>query len=295
MRFFKNDLERVFLRPYSIQTNKGAIINLMENGTMDKKDVSLLEFLYTNQYASLEQLERIGSYYEVENVKERLSMMFTNSIVNKIGFADQKDRKLPSDALIVYCLSEGGKQILDNYSQRQIIWECANVCQLPSTISDCLIYNELYLAFLFNKKVKHITSESNPRFYLRSDMLTVAANHRFTNGSDVLYLMSDIIRTDMDIFELRKHLRLIEAVVTTQIWKRFFADSANPPIVIFIVENDDAAYLLAKEVYQSCKVREFRLTTPDRLNGSLGRAGAFLKYDEVSDNLIEVKVGIFDE
>lgn len=295
LRFFKNDCERVFLRPYNIQTNNGAIVNLMENGTLDKQDTKLLEFLYTNKFATLEQLERIGYFYGVESVKERLSTMFTNSIVNKIGFTDQPDRRLPSDALILYCLADGGKHILEHYTDRQIIWECSNVCQLPSVIGDCLIYNELYLAFLFNKKVKHVTSEADPKFYLRSEVLTTTANHQFSNGEDVLYLMSDIIHTDMDVFELRKHLRLIEAVVTTQIWKRFFGDGANPPIVIFIVENDDSAKFLTKEVYQSSKVRDFRLTTPERLNGTLGRTGAFMKYDEASETLIDVKVGMFDE
>lgn len=292
----KNDMERVFIRPYFIQTNESAIVSLYESKSLDMDDIKLVDFLYTNHYATLEQMERVGAYYKIENVKERLSALFKSSIVNKLGFTTESDKKLPGNALLVYCLADGGKHLLKHYTTREVVtWDTSSVCQLPSVISEYLVYNEMVLAFMFNKKLPLATYEVNPKFFLRGDVLIPTGHSQFRKGDQVLYVLSDVIHADMDVLELRKHLRILETLVTTQIWKRYYPDSANAPIVVFIVDNDDAALALSKEIHQSCRVRDFRLTTPERMNGPLGRSGAFLKFDEMNNCMVEVKVDVFDE
>ncbi len=283
--------------------NRALMVGLYLNDTIDDYDLDILEFLEKCNFAVERQIKRFCGGNNIEYVKERLDILFKNRMINKFALMEDKkyNKAHPADAEEIYCLAEGGKMILDTYRDSTLIWDFSKITSGSKAIAKALIDTEIWLDITYNTKIPLIGYEKYPSFAINKRMFTFGSQFRFklgksSKGSDMCsYMLCDTYHGDDDLLTLRRRFSSISSLLKSDYWRRYFHDSNEAPLMVFIVENDEMALMVAKEFTTIGGVRDdgFRLTTSERLIQGIDSPSTFLKYNYKEDALYETTLPIF--
>lgn len=284
---------------YNIPTIKPAldkIFNLVEGGAISDDDIKIIEFLFKVQFATFAQIVRFCNINGIKKIHRRINLMFNCSAITKFSFVDHYDdnSSIPKDALLVYCLTEGGKSIIDKYTSLATFnWECSVIYQSTRNIADRLIGTEFYLNMLAGEKsvITNVSSDYHLAYKkdkLRSDMV-----YRILSSGSIYYVIGNVVRGDMDIFNLRDMLHRYDSFFITNAYTKYFPDAVAIPYLVFICDSDQTIAGICNEVVSTSKLTNILYTTVERFSQGLGLPGAFLVYNASTNQITDATFKMF--
>jgi len=295
----KRNYYQQFLKDNFSTVAKTPIMALVNNGTVDNEDIQIIEYIYTARFSTIDQIERFCDSRGIEETRSRITNLLGVGMINAFfimgsGKPGNYIAK-PSDAKLFYCLKQGGKYILDEYSDRLFIqWEAGDNLTSIKNIESQIMLNETYLDMI-TSKVQMISFEPKPVFSLREEFLRCNAYYGFVDANGINeYMIFDTIRKEDNIDNIRKKIRMWEGLLCTRVWMRYFNDTKKIPMLVFITDNDDLAFTLAQNIVTGSKLNIFLITTFERIrNRALGDDGRFIKYNKEDGKLYEISYNLF--
>lgn len=300
MKFIKNTedyikipdgYEQKFAHEPFASTSLSAMVSYKESGIIENKDIKILDFIYTFSFVTYEQLERFCTQNNINELDGRLETLYTSVAINKMFLVDieRYQGPIPSNSKVFYCLADGGRQLLERFGDRNYInWEQgSNLCS-SRTIGKNVLDAEIYLRM--NEVGKELTNyEKKPLYNFRGTPLSVEGVFRFKNGSGSDYIITDIIRKNERIDEVRDKIRKYESLLCTNIWKKYYPDAIRQPLLLIITDNEEEALNYSREITQTTKMEVFLISTDDRIRMGIDVEGSVMQYDKNDDCLYETK------
>ncbi|MBR5178525.1 MAG: hypothetical protein IKW90_06970 [Lachnospiraceae bacterium] len=284
------DYEQAFFKDPMLTTDLTASIMLKTKGIIDKTDIRILKYIYETKFCTGDQLMRFCKYKGIEEdeVEARLNIMFTNTLINKFGFVEEENYRgsLPDDIQIYYCLHDGGKHLLDNFSGEDFIdWQAGYVVCHVKNVVKTLIGAEFYTQF-YTAETPLVYHTKRPTYSIKSDRFTGGDVYSMSKDGVPYYYAVDTFLSSDRTNMVRNKLRGYESVFNTQIWKRYYVDGGQPPILIFVTDNDKSAAALTKEISSQFRFGNgFLISTKDRLLTGLTKSGSLLIYNSEKNSL----------
>lgn len=280
----------------NIKPHPDSVFELVENRTISEKELDLLTFLFRVQFATFSQLVKYCDLKGYSSLKKKLDFLCKKGVLLRFIFIDEYGNNsfIPQDALVVYCLSDSGKAIIERYtSVFTYNWTYSVQYQNTGNVSDRLVNTEFYLHVLSSDKAKvtDISSDymlSYKRNILRADMV-----YRVLSLNQIYYVIANVIHPGTDVFSLRDLIHNYESFFATNLYKRFFPDAAAIPYVILICDNDQELMNVCNEVIETSRMSNVLYTTPSRFELGLTHAGAFLVYNESSNQITDAVFQMF--
>lgn len=294
---YPNGMQQIFLHNPKSQVNKENTISLYVEEKIDDNDIKIIDFVWKLAFCTKEHIHRFALSNNIENLDKRLDMLFTHHLVNKFYLCKDKHptEKAAPDAEMIYCLAEGGKQIIENFCDDYISWGVNKIAMSSNIISKTLIDTELYLDIIYNTKGYHVEHDKMPSYYLSTKNFTLASHYRFVLESGNFYMITEVIRSTDDILKVRPRLQLINSLLAKQNWRKYYPDTKNVPMLIVVVENDEHAYQIAQEITQTTEIKteNFRITTSERMRSGISNEDSFLVYDKSTEALYPTSIALF--
>lgn len=282
------DFEQSFFKSPYITTDLTATVMLKSKGIVDNVDIKILYFLYETKFCTKDQIRRWAKYEGIEDDElfDRLNMMFSNTIINKFGFVDEKNYKgqLPPDIKVFYCLHDGGKHLLDNFSGDDFIdWQAGYNVTHTKNVIKALVSAELYTQ-LYTSGAELVFHTRRPLFIIHVDRFFGGDTFCIRKDNETHYYICDTFLSSDRTSLVRNKLLNYESVVTTKIWRRNYRDYGTTPHLIFVTDDDNSAAILAGEIGE-LKCNDFLVSTKDRLLSGIGTNGSFLAFNKESNEL----------
>ena len=282
--------EQAFFRDPMLVTDLTQIMMLKQRGVIDKTDIKILDFIYELKFATIQQLERFAEtlLMDKEELEARLSVLFSNTIINKFGLVDEEKYKgpLPEDIKAFYCLHTGGKQLLEAFSGMDFIdWVPGYVFAGAKGVAKTILAGELFIQFYMSNKefVSHVRRPyynlKNAQFY-GGDEFCLKINGKLT------YFISDVFFASDKNNIVKKKLGDYSTVFASKGWKRYYKDGEDIPSLLFITDDDTVASALAGTINDlfvfpgPCLI-----STKERLLSGVTTEGSFLYHDKTENKL----------
>lgn len=287
---------QVFLHSVDTTTSRPMIVNLKLTETINSDDLKIIKFLYDVSFATIKQLEMFCKANDIEYLYSRIKYMFDAKIINKFYMVDEDGYKgpAPSDALMIYCLADGARYLLEHCCEDLdcLSWGSVLVVRTSRLISKYLLNTEFYLSMLSLRKAKLNDYQLNPYYRLTESILYAKSCFRLLDGDKVYYVVTEHIKSTENILSIREKLRNYESVFGTNIWKRYYCDASVPPMIIFFTDSDEMCDKINDEL-MTLKIKGYRFTTDERLLRGISDPKAFLKYDKDLGELKEIQIPLF--
>jgi len=294
---YPNGMHQIFLHNPKMQINKENTISLYVEKKVNDNDLKLIDFIWKAGFCVKEHIHRFALSHDIEYLDNALKILFENHLINKFYLCESKDvsNSVPADAEIIYCLAEGGRQLIENFCDDYISWGVNKIAMSSNVISKTLIDTELHLDIIYNTKQYKVEHDKMPSYYVSQKNITLSSHYRFALENGNFYLITDVIRSTDDILKIRPRLQLINSLLGKQLWRRYYPDTQAVPMLILIVETDEHAYQIAQEIIQTTEIRpeNFRITTNDRMKRGISNADSFLEYDKDSEALYPTSIALF--
>ena len=267
---------------------------------INNNDIAILEFIYKVKFCTLKHIERYCKKVGLDYDANRIDYLYNSRIINICGFVDKEDmndfkKSLPADALICYFLDDAGRVILEKYGNYMYIeWGLDYALEGAYNIGRYLCATDMYINILATTSLELEEYEASPYFTILRTYLVGLSHYRFKFGDNVYYFLTDIFRSSDSKMQTKKKIKLYESLLATNFWKKYYGDSEDVPMFIVQTDNDEYAKELARMIGAETRIKSFRITTDDRLYKGLGTYGAFLSYDEETEELKEVAIKFFE-
>ena len=289
------DFEQAFYKDPFLTTDLTATVMLKTKGIIDKTDIKIIYYIYDTKFCTKGQLVRWANYVGIEEDElwDRLDVMLKNTIINKFGLVDEEKYKgaLPDDAKMFFCLHDGGKNLLDNFSGEDFIdWQAGYNVTHPKNVLKSLISAELYTQF-FTSESPLLFHERRPLYTLKMDRFFGGDVFSVLKNGETHYYVCDIFLSSDKTNTVRNKLRNYENVFCSQIWKRYYKACGFNPHLIFITDDDAAAAVLASEV-SNFRFNDFLISTKDRVLSGVNTQGSFLKLNKDMNQLELTSLGV---
>ena len=291
------NFEQAFFRNPFLTTDLSRTVALKTKGLIDNTDIKILSYIYETKFCTKSQLKRFADYSGIEedDLNARLEVMFSNTIINKFGFVDEENYKgkLPDDIKVFYCLHDGGKHLLDNFSGEDYInWEAGMVVCHSKIVTKTLISSELYTQFLLASSPL-VFHTRRPLYTIKSDRFWGGDDYCLSKGETPYYYICDTFLASEKANTVRNKLRSYESVFSSQIWKRYYVDGGQAPVLIFVTDDDTSAGALAGQIKTYFRFPNgYLITTKSRLLSGVNTPGAFLYYNKEQDCLNPTNLNI---
>lgn len=294
----KAKLKQCFLHSPRQEINVDNIIALYVDRKIDDDDLKLVEFIWRAEFSVMEQINRFALANNIEHVNERINHLFNTFILNKffLYVPSGEKGKAPGDAEMIHCLTEGGKALIENYIDEYIVWNLHNLSVSPNIVSKALIDTELMLDIKYGTSIKKMYYQKRPRFYLGKDeVFALNSHYLFDIEGKHFYMVTDVIGSTENSLRLRPRLKEIGMVFETQIWRKYYTDTSQTPLLLFVVDTDEDAEVLAKELTTITRIlpENYRITTSERMKKGIGTDESFIMYDKNTETLFETGIPIF--
>lgn len=288
------DLKQTFQNKFTLNISKNEIIKMKNNNIITERDIKIAKFLFQFKFATADQINRyLNEGTSGVNIKNRLDKLVKYRVLNKFMLGEYVDEAVAPDALEIYCLDLGGKYVLSHYSNEDTSDWYTTVNMVSSEIvSKNLLVAEFYIQLMRTcpHKIAHFKPEPELRVGKKnvfpSFEMSMKINHQ------VKYFIGEVVREyDFPIHFREKALKL-ESLLTTNAWKKYYYDSISEPI-LFVFADSDYTALQAGKLLSATEIKNFRLSTDERIHRKLYDIGAFLRYVPDKDVLQEIKAVTF--
>lgn len=286
--------KQTWAKKFTSNISKNEIIKMKNEGELTDRDLEISKFLFNVRFATLEQIHRyLQDDSSINGLRTRLDKLVNNRVVNKFMIGLIEEEAIHEDALIIYCLDIGGRYLIENFTSEDATdWYFMTNMKSPELIAKDLNTTDFYLNVRDTCKSSLLFFNSSPE--LRVFKRNLVPNFEFClqNGIQRIYFVGEVVR-DLDLpNKFVKKIEKYEELLTTNTWKKYYSDGSSEPILLLIVENDEMA-LEASKILSEREIKNFRLTTDERMYKVLYESGAFLKYVPEQNKLKPVKATSF--
>lgn len=300
---FSGDVVQVFQNKFTANAAmEKEIVRKKMSGELTAEDVRLADFTHEHTFVTYDMLVRLANVQpqDLDNFKKKVDRLILFRIFNRFILADdEKLRDFPEDALYIYCLDIGGKYLLDHYSKTNMsVWNTGTAGMCPEKISRLLVAADFHVKLIDSckPKIKEFCCRS---YRVGKDVANLSFELKLetfqkSTGQVVdRYFIGDVIRRVDGEVDFRDRLEILNSICSTKIWTRFWKNSENPPIVLFIAEDEEMALEIGQTL-QMYKIPKFFITTDSRIKDGIDReTGIWLTYSTELQCLQEAKTKMF--
>jgi len=289
------DLKQTFENKFTLNIGKNEIIKMRNNNVITDRDIKIAKFLFQFKFATVEQIYKLLNEDATKvNLKNRLDKLVKYRILNKFKLGAFEIELSVPDALEIYCLDLGGRYLLAQYSNEDTSdWLSIVNMKSSEIIAKNLATTEFFLRMLDTcpGKLSHYKVEPELRVGKKNIIPSFEMGMK-VNGQ-MKYFIGEIVRDyDLPIY-FRDRILKLESLLTTNAWKKYYYDTDSAPI-LFVIADSDMNALESGKIISTSEIKNFRLTTDERMQRPLYQTGAFLKYLEEQDLLQETRAVTFE-
>ena len=289
------DLKQTFENKFTLNVGKNEIIKMRNNGVITDRDIKIAKFLFQFKFATAEQLAKlIGSDTSKVNFVNRLEKLVKYRVLNKFMLSEYEEEKIAPDAFQVYCLDLGGCYLLAHYSNEDTSdWYSTTNMKSSEIISKNLLVTEFFIRIMQTcpHKITHFKAEPELRVGKKNIVPSFEMSMQI-NGQKKYFIGEVVRECDLPVY-FREKVAKLESLLETNAWKKYYYDSDTQPILFVFADSDLTAVESGKLITETSEVRNFRLSTDERITRELYETGAFLKYVEEQDMLQEIRAVTF--
>lgn len=281
--------EQTFIRDNFAPVNRNIVMMLKQNGTIDNDDIKICEFLYRTGFATIEQIIRFCDFAGIIEPVNRVKVLCLNMILSDFVLTDDEKYKgkFPPDIKYFYCLQEGGRYLLEHYSDLAFVeWEQSYNCKGSKNVGKAIILTEVYLEMLTTKKDRLMYYTKYPLYIFKKYSLLGGAVYGLSTNEKPIYTALDVFRRYESLDGIREKIKRYESLLSTNIWRHYYPDGKEAPTLIIVTDNDETALAMAREL-SITKIPSYLLTTDTRLLKGIMEMGTFLAYNVEEDYLYE--------
>lgn len=289
------DLKQTFENKFTLNIGKNEIIKMKVNNVITDRDVKIAKFLFQFKFATAEQIYKLlGEESSKVNLKNRLDKLVKYRVLNKFMLSDFEEEKIAPDAFEIYCLDLGGRYLLANYSNEDTAdWYSTINMKTSEIISKNLLITEFFIRVMQTcpEKIAHFKPE--PELRVGKKNVTPSFEMCMKVNGQTKYFIGEVVREyDFPVYLREKSVKL-ESLITTNAWKKYYYDSDSEPILFVFADSDLTALESGKLLAETTEIKNFRLSTDERIQKVLFETGAFLEYIPEQDVLKEKKAVTF--
>lgn len=275
--------------------NKNEIIKARNKGRITDRDLEIARFLFTHTFATASQ---INKFLETKGYKkkDRLEHLVNMRILNSFVLRESDLDKIGNDALIIYCLDFGGKYLVSNYGGEDTSdWYSTNNMKGSNLIVNHLISTQFYVNLYASSNQILTNFKKGPAMKVADKHVNPFLEFSLKVNFQSKHFIGEVVLNGDEAISFRDQILKLEAIFTTNAWRKYYVDVEQPPIFIIIAENDMVARDAAQILNRSTEIenKKVLITTLDRMNNIFYDKGTFLMYDNNSNKLGNVVVNTF--
>lgn len=289
------DLKQTFENKFTLNIGKNEIIKMKNLNVITERDIKIAKFLFQFKFATADQIYNLlGEESSKVNLKNRLDKLVKYRVLNKFMLSDHEEERIAPDAFEVYCLDLGGRYLLSHYSNEDTSdWYSIVNMKSSEIISKNLLNTEFYLRVMQTcpEKISHF--KTDPELRVGKKNVVPSFEMCMKISGQTKYFIGEVVREyDFPVY-LREKAAKLESLLTTNAWKKYYYETDSPPILFLFADSDRTALEAGKLITETTEIRNFRISTDERIGRVLYETGAFLRYIEEQDVLQEIKAVTF--
>lgn len=289
------DLKQTFENKFNLNIGKNEIIKMKNNNVITDRDIQIAKFLFQFKFATADQIYKLlGEDKTKVNLKNRLDKLVKYRVLNKFMFSDFEEEQVAPDAYQIYCLDLGGRYLLSHYSNEDTTdWYSTVNMKTSEIISKNLLSTEIFLRVRETVKEKLLYFNIEPEFRVGKKNVIPSFEMAMNINGQNKYFIGECVREYDFPVTMRDKVFKLESLVTTNAWKKYYYDADQPPILFIFADSDMTALESGKLIAETSEIKNFRLSTDERIQRVLYETGAFLRYLPAQDILQEIKAVTF--
>lgn len=289
------DLKQTFENKFNLNIGKNEIIKMKNNNVITDRDIQIAKFLFQFKFATADQIYKLlGEDKTKVNLKNRLDKLVKYRVLNKFMLSDFEEDVVALDAYQVYCLDLGGRYLLSHYSNEDTTdWYSTVNMKTSEIISKNLLATEIFLRVRETVKGKLLYFNIEPEFRVGKKNVIPSFEMAMNINGQNKYFIGECVREYDFPVTMRDKVFKLESLVTTNAWKKYYYDADQPPILFIFADSDMTALESGKLISETSEIKNFRLSTDERIQRVLYETGAFLRYLPAQDVLQEIKAVTF--
>lgn len=293
-------LYQIFRNKFSNGIAKSEIIKMKNDNILTSRDVEISEFLFKFRFATLNQIYRClnPDNCTINSIKSRLDKLVAYRVINKFMLSTLKTDVIEQDSLVFYCLDLGGKFLLSNYSNLDVLdWQTFKVQKISEIISKDIVTTEFYLRLREHCPDKIEFFNPRPLYRSEKDKINIRLGFelRINHLGQKKIFLGEIVRESDFPINFRDKSDKLDRLLSTNVWKRYYYELDEAPLLFLVAENDEIIKEAAVIISQQTEISSYRLTSDKRIEKPLDEAGVFLKYVPEEKKLKATKSTIFSK
>lgn len=289
------DLKQTFDHNFNLNVGKNEIIKMKNNNVITDRDVAIAKFIFQFKFATTDQIYKFLNEDKAKvNLKNRLDKLVRYRVLNKFMLGEFEEDHVAPDATHFYCLDLGGRYLLANYSNEDTTdWYSTVNMKTSEIISKSILVTEIYLRIHETIQDKLIYFNPEPEFRVGKKNVFPSFEMALNVNEQKRYFIGEVVR-DYDFpIQVREKTNKLESLLVTNAWKKYYYDSDQAPVLFIFAESDMTALETGKLITETSEIKNFRLSTDERIQRVLYETGAFLRYLPDRDILQEIKAVTF--
>lgn len=296
----KEGYDQVFKNMHTTTIGFKEVIKMKNNGSITNRDLEICKFLFRFTFATKEQiaefldLECSEGDSNIDRIKERLDLLVKFRILNKFILSKDNNYKDKPNALEIYSLDLGGRQLLSSYSNEDTSdWYTVDTMKSAEIVKRKLYITRFYLKLKATSKDKISSFSVEPEMRVgKQSIIPSIAFSLIDNGKTYSYLCEVVLDVDIPA-TFRSNAFKLESLLDTNAWKKYYCEWEDQPAILLITESDFTALDSSRLIFKSTKLRRFRVTTVERIEKPLYESGVFMKYLDRTEELEAVSSARF--
>lgn len=289
------DLKQTFENKFNLNIGKNEIIKMKNNNVITDRDIHIAKFLFQFKFATADQIYKLlGEDKTKVNLKNRLDKLVKYRVLNKFMLSEFEEEQIAPDSYQIYCLDLGGRYLLSHYSNEDTTdWYSTVNMKTSEIISKNILATEIFLRVRETSKDKLLYFNIEPEFRVGKKNVIPSFEMAMKINGQNKYFIGECIREFDFPVNMRDKVFKLESLVTTNAWKKYYYDADQPPILFIFADSDLTALEAGKLITETSEIKNFRLSTDERIERVLYETGAFLRYLPEQDVLQEIKAVTF--
>lgn len=230
--------------------------------------VEVLKYLRNFVFASEEQLAKLLTMKGLDpaGLPALLTMYSNNRVLNYFALAAYELSDIPADAFKVYCLDQGGVQILahfSTYDEDVVSWLSTDCVRPVELVMKYLTTGQFYLALADARggDLAYFKPVHDVNIGRRS--MRFSAEFQIMQGyTPQTFILESVRRYDVPVEFSRKVNDKMSVFIGSKFWERYYK---MPPTYIFLVESQEDALEVGKIFSMRTGYEQFRIITDEQV------------------------------
>lgn len=230
--------------------------------------VEVLKHLRNFVFASEEQLCQLLQMKGIDpsGLPGLLTMYSNNRVINYFALSAYELSEIPADAFRVYCLDQGGVQILahfSTYDEDVVSWLSTDCIRPVELVMKYLTTGQFYLALAEARGSNLAFFKPVHDVNIGRRSMRFSAEFQIMQGySPQNFILESVRSWDVPVEFSRKVNDKMSVFIGSKFWERYYK---MPPTYIFLVESTEDALQVGKIFQMRTGCDQFRIITDEQV------------------------------